>query len=159
MLPFLRRAWNNDAWSLDLVLMLMLTAIASTVCQHVGLMDASNSETRHVFYATLAAVFASLLGFNVTSVSILALVSKSDGMLKLRDERPLIYDRLIGTFRTTIIAAIVAVIVPLLAMIIADPTALIAFVFIGMFLSIYSCAFALTRLARSISRLFSLIAL
>ena len=146
-------AWENDSISLDLLLGAATAVAALVLCSQLNLFGVAEVELRRTFYSTIATAFASVLGFNVTAVSILALVSQSEALKLLRQSRPEIYRRLIGTFLSTVYASVLALIVAVAALL-SDGGTSGRF---GVFSVSLVAAFGIVRLLRSVSRLSSVL--
>ena len=156
MIEMIRKAWANDALWIDTLIAGLLVVGVFKLLPHLNLGAASNATTRSVFLSTVSAGYCSILGFNVTAVSILALVSQSESIKLLREQRPVIYRRLLGTFASTIWAALVAVIVPLVALVLFEPVGLGEQ---GIIITSFCAILGFARLSRSVHRLFALLSL
>lgn len=156
MIKEVERAWHNDALWIDAILAGLLSIGLAWLCLHDQLGSATFDEPRRLFLATLAAAYGSILGFNVTAISILALVSQSESIKLLRSSRPDIYKRLLGTFASTIWLALASVIIPVVSLLVLEPS---GYSIAGIVASTFVSAIGFARLARSVHRLFALLAL
>jgi hypothetical protein len=81
-----------------------------------AIVDASLHDRRATFYATLASITGSLLGFVITSISVVATAIQSDRFAPVRDSRhyPKLWQALFGSVRALAAATVVALLAVLI---------------------------------------------